>query len=252
LSSLRPVVIDSNLAVMVVADTTRSEAAERLIDRLGREGYQLLAPRLWRYEVTSTINKYRADKLIDRDRVPHLCLRKSSGRIECLSDAASERVPDADTQPRPAPRHAVAASNLLAELIGPYSRGKAGPGGWWIVIEPELHFVRDVEVMVPDVAGWRRTRMPSLPTDQRYEVYPDWICEVLSPSTRSKDREIKMPLYAKYGVTDAWVIDPVAGTLEAYQRSGSEWTQLGTYGAEVVVSAQPFEAARFRVGDLWT
>ena len=174
--------------------------------------------------------------------------------LEALPEGLRGEIIDGQlyTQPRPAPRHAVAASNLLAELIGPYSRGKAGPGGWWIVIEPELHFVRDVEVMVPDVAGWRRTRMPSLPTDQRYEVYPDWICEVLSPSTCSKDREIKMPLYAKYGVTDAWVIDPVAGTLEAYQRSGSEWTQLGTYGAEVVVSAQPFEAARFRVGDLWT
>jgi Uma2 family endonuclease len=156
------------------------------------------------------------------------------------------------TQPRPAPRHGVAASNLGAELIGPYSRGRGGPGGWWIIVEPELHFVRDTEVLVPDLAGWRRERMPEIPRGQRFEVMPDWICEILSPSTRSKDREIKMPLYARYGVTHAWLVDPDAQTLEAYELRGAQWAQLAAYGADDRVAAAPFDAAAFRVGDLWS
>jgi Uma2 family endonuclease len=146
----------------------------------------------------------------------------------------------------------VAASNLGAELIGPYSRGRGGPGGWWVINEPELHFVRDTEILVPDLAGWRRERMPEIPRGQRFEVMPDWICEILSPSTRSKDREIKMPLYARYGVTHAWLVDPDAQTLEAYELRGAQWAQLAAYGADDRVAAAPFDAAAFRVGDLWS
>jgi hypothetical protein len=79
------------------------------------------------------------------------------------------------------------------------TRATEDPGEWWILVEPELHFVRDIEVVVPDIAGWRRERMPSLPDGHRIEVVPDWVCEVLSPSTESKDREIKMPIYTHYG-----------------------------------------------------
>jgi Uma2 family endonuclease len=156
------------------------------------------------------------------------------------------------TQPRPAPLHALAASHLGAELIGPYSRGRSGPGGWWILFEPELHFVRDTEVAVPDLAGWRRERMPEMPPDHRFEIAPDWICEVLSPSTRSKDREIKMPLYAKRGVRYAWLLDPVARTLETYTQDGAAWASLAVYGAGDEVAAAPFEAAAFRLAELWT
>jgi len=155
------------------------------------------------------------------------------------------------TQPRPAPRHQVAASKLGGKLTNPYSEGEGGPGGWWIIDEPEVHFVRDSVVLVPDLAGWRRERMPETPRDSHYEVVPDWICEILSPSTRSRDREIKMPLYASYGVHHAWLIDPDIETLEAYELRGTEWAQLGTYGADATPAAAPFPAAAFRVGDLW-
>jgi Uma2 family endonuclease len=155
------------------------------------------------------------------------------------------------TQPRPAAPHALAASNLGAELLGPYSRGRDGPGGWWIIDEPELHFLRNTEILVPDLAGWRRARMTEIPRDQRFEVVPDWICEILSPATRSKDREIKMPLYARYGVAHAWLIDPDTQTLEAFQLRGAEWAQVAVCGAEDTVAAAPFEAAGFRVADLW-
>jgi len=155
------------------------------------------------------------------------------------------------TQPRPAPRHQVAASKLGGKLTGPYSDGEGGPGGWWIVDEPEIHFVREKVVFVPDLAGWRRERMPEIPRNPPFEVVPDWICEILSPSTRSKDREIKMPLYARYGVGNAWLIDPDAETLEAYELRGAQWAQLGVYGADDAPAAAPFEVATFRVGDLW-
>jgi hypothetical protein len=106
-------------------------------------------------------------------------------------------------QPRPAWPHIVAASGLGYELIGPFQRGRGGPGGWWIVDAPELHFTRDAEVDVPDLAGWRRGRMLNHPPVHRIEIVPDWICEVLSPSSERKDRNIKMPIYAEFGLSYA-------------------------------------------------
>jgi Uma2 family endonuclease len=117
---------------------------------------------------------------------------------------------------------------------------------------PELHFVRDREVLVPDLAGWHRERMPVLPDGHRFEIVPDWVCEVLSPSTRSKDREIKMPLYARYGVGHAWLVDPDTQTLEAYEPRGAQWSQLAVFAADSVLAATPFEAAAFRVASLWS
>jgi Uma2 family endonuclease len=110
------------------------------------------------------------------------------------------------TQPRPTAPHLRVESTLGSKVHRRYDEGDGGPGGWWILVEPELHFVRDTEVLVPDIAGWRRERMPSLPDGHRFEVVPDWVCEIPSPSTESKDREIKMPTYAHYGVAHAWLV----------------------------------------------
>jgi len=102
------------------------------------------------------------------------------------------------THPRPAPRHARSTSALTGKLFGPYDEGDGGPGGWWILDEPELHL--GSEVLVPDLAGWRRERMPQLPETAWFELAPDWVCEVLSPSTAQTDRSLKLPLYAKHGI----------------------------------------------------
>jgi Uma2 family endonuclease len=102
------------------------------------------------------------------------------------------------TQPRPAPHHSRASSSLGDELVSPFDKGRGGPGGWWILDEPELHLGHDV--LVPDIGGWRRERMPRLPDTAWFELAPDWVCEVLSPGTARKDRVLKMPLYARYGV----------------------------------------------------
>ncbi len=155
------------------------------------------------------------------------------------------------TQPRPSGPHARAESVLQIELGGPFDRGKGGPGGWWILVEPEIHFIRDTEVCVPDLAGWRRERMSAIPRDQRFEIVPDWVCEILSPSTESKDRQVKMPLYARYGVSFAWLIDPVAQTLEAYCLERDDWIPIGHWQGDQRIEVRPFERVPLDLAGLW-
>lgn len=159
-------------------------------------------------------------------------------------------------QPRPAPKHALAASSIGDELLSPFQKGRyGGPGGWWILDEPELHL--DQHIFVPDLAGWRKSRMPQLPETAWFELVPDWICEVLSPSTAQKDRVIKMPLYARYGVKHVWLVDPVIRTLEVYELQQTEvaheakWLLLATYSNDQCVAIPPFEAIDFPLSALW-
>ena len=158
-----------------------------------------------------------------------------------------------ETHPRPAPRHARASSSLGGKIVTPYDHGQGGPGGWWILDEPELHL--DVDIMVPDLAGWRRERMPELPETAWFECVPDWVCEVLSPSTGKTDRAIKMPLYAHYGVEYLWLVDPDLQTLEAYQlqpeSSGNKWVLLKTLRDDQSVSLPPFTETSFDLSVLW-
>ena len=156
------------------------------------------------------------------------------------------------TQPRPAGPHASASSVLGMDIGSAYHRGRGGPGGWWIIDEPEIHFVRDREVLVPDIAGWRRERMPALPKDHRFEVVPDWVCEVLSPGTQRKDRVAKMKVYARYGVAFLWLVDPLERILETYALENGQWTVTGLYQDQDDVSAAPFEAVTLALNDLWT
>ena len=153
-------------------------------------------------------------------------------------------------QPRPAPRHACASSALGGDLCGPFQRGRGGPGGWWILDEPELH-LPDGDILVPDLAGWRVARMPDLPETAYFELAPDWICEVLSPSTAADDRADKLPIYARAGVAHAWLVDPILKTLEVLRREGERWTLLATYKGDAVVSAEPFDAVPLELGALW-
>jgi Uma2 family endonuclease len=118
-------------------------------------------------------------------------------------------------------------------------------------VEPKVHFIRDVEVVVPDLAGWRRERMPAIPRDHRFEVVPDWVCEILSPSTAQKDRALKLPLYARYGVAHAWLVDPLACTLEAFELRQGQWVLLGVIGEDDPVCFPPFTVVTFSLADLW-
>jgi Uma2 family endonuclease len=151
--------------------------------------------------------------------------------------------------PRPAPRHAVAGSSLGVLVGGPYQHGRGGPGGWWILGEPELHLGRDV--LVPDLAGWRRARMPRMPSTAYFPLAPDWVCEILSPSTASLDRVKKLTIYAREQVAHAWLIDPVARTLEVLRVEAGRWTILATHTGSEVVRADPFAEIELELESLW-
>lgn len=155
--------------------------------------------------------------------------------------------------PRPSPKHANTAIGVTDSLRGPFGRGRGGPGGWIILIEPELHL--DADVLVPDIAGWRRERLPQLPDTAFVEMAPDWICEVLSPSTARFDRTVKLPRYAEAGVSFAWLIDPATQTLEVYERNphhaGARWLLLGAFGGDDQIRPVPFDAVPFELADLW-
>jgi len=124
------------------------------------------------------------------------------------------------TQPRSAWAHALASSSLGDEWVGPFQKGRGGPGGQWIIDEPEVHFILDTEVTAPDIAGWRKERLQEPPSGHKIQVIPGWICEIISPSSKSTDREIKMPLYAPYQVSYLWLVDPKETLLEAYKLEG--------------------------------
>lgn len=156
---------------------------------------------------------------------------------------------DLITSPRPAARHARASSRLGTSLGGPFDRGVGGPGGWVILDEPELHLAHDV--IVPDLAGWRRERMPSIPDVAAFELAPDWICEVLSSSTAAVDRSKKLPLYAREKVAHAWLVDPIAKTVEVLRLVGDSWSLVSTYAGDVTVRAEPFDSVELDLAALW-
>ncbi len=155
------------------------------------------------------------------------------------------------TMSRPSGRHAGASSSLGMRIGPPFRFGDNGPGGWWIIDEPEIHFIRNQEVAVPDLAGWRRERMPNVPDDHRFEIVPDWLCEILSPSTAKKDRVVKLPIYARYGVPYVWIVDPLAQTLEAFELREGHWTLIAALKDDDPVAVPPFDAVTFSLADLW-
>ena len=153
------------------------------------------------------------------------------------------------THPRPAAPHALASSRLGGELTGPFDRGRGGPGGWWIIFEPELHLGEDI--LVPDLAGWRRERMPDYPDAAYFTLAPDWVCEVLSASTRKLDLHGKRPVYAREGIGHLWLVDPADRTLEAFELREGQWVLIASAKDDDPVSIRPFDAVTFSLGDLW-
>ncbi|HXA20325.1 MAG TPA: Uma2 family endonuclease [Thermoanaerobaculia bacterium] len=151
--------------------------------------------------------------------------------------------------PRPAIPHMNVISALGADLNIRFQRGSGGPGGWWILVETEAHV--EGHGFVPDVAGWRRERLPVLPTAATIDIAPDWVCEVQSPSTARLDRVKKLPMYAEIGVRHVWLIDPPGQTLEVLRLENDRWMIAGNYGGDDVVRAEPFEAVEIELAALW-
>jgi Uma2 family endonuclease len=152
--------------------------------------------------------------------------------------------------PRPAPKHAQASTTLGEELGPPFKRGRGGPGGWLILFEPELHL--GPHVVVPDLAGWRRERMPEMPVDRPYFVMaPDWVCEVLSPSTASLDRGDKLKVYSSFAVGHVWFVDPDAKTLEIFAHDEKGYRLIDVFSNDAKVRAVPFDAIELDLSLLW-
>jgi hypothetical protein len=151
--------------------------------------------------------------------------------------------------PRPASPHAFTNSGLSYELMGPFQRGRGGPGGWWLLTEPELHF--GAQVVVPDLAGWRRERMPQVPEVAFFELAPDWVCEVASPSTAKLDRTKKTRVYARAGVGHLWIVDPLARTLEVFRLERGRWSLVAAHADEETVRAEPFDAVELSLAGWW-
>lgn len=152
-------------------------------------------------------------------------------------------------QPRPASRHSRAATALGAKIGGPFDYDGSGPGGWWIIYEPELHLGDDV--LVPDVAGWRRERLPAFPEVAAFTLAPDWVCEVLSPGTRRRDLTDKRDIYGEQGVGWLWFVDPEARTLEAFALQDRGWALVAAHGGDAEVRVAPFDAIGFPLSALW-
>lgn len=151
--------------------------------------------------------------------------------------------------PRPALLHAQATSTLGEELGPPFKRGRGGPGGWIILDEPELHL--GPHVLVPDLGGWRRTRMPEMPDKAFADLAPDWVCEVLSPGTASLDRGEKLTVYNTFMVEHVWLVDPIARTLEVLAHDPKGYRTLALYSADAKIRAVPFDAIELELSLLW-
>ncbi|MDY0040442.1 MAG: Uma2 family endonuclease [Desulforhabdus sp.] len=151
--------------------------------------------------------------------------------------------------PRPSRTHIYTTSALDKKIGSPYQFGEGGPGGWIILVEPEVGLGE--HILVPDLAGWREDRYPDEEPHNWISVAPDWICEILSPGTRRRDRMEKMPIYAQFGVSFLWLIDPIDKTLEVFRLKEGEWTVAGLHAGEAKVRAVPFIEIEISLSDLW-
>ena len=149
---------------------------------------------------------------------------------------------------RPPFRYIYAASVLAAELGARFDGSSTDPDGWIMLNKPELHFGKDV--LVPDITGWRRSRLPELPDAAFMTLAPDWICEVLSPITETLDRS-KLRIYAREGVSYAWLLDPLLQSLEVLSLEAGRWTTLASHEGSARVRGAPFDALELELGALW-
>src|SRR5688572_28665089 len=185
----------------------------------------------------------------ERTGVPRVEASDVRGRAERPENKVAE-ILDGELflSPRPPPRHAVASCSLTRALA-PFDDGPGGRGGWRILFEPELHFGEDV--VVPDLGGWRRERLPAIPDTALFSLAPDWVCEVLSPSTERIDRSRKLRIYAQAGVSHAWLVNPVERTLEVLRLREGTWTIVAVCSGDDAIRAEPFDALELPLGRLW-
>jgi Uma2 family endonuclease len=152
--------------------------------------------------------------------------------------------------PRPRLRHARSAWKLTASLDGPFDRGAGGPGGWLFLAEPELHL--GPNVVVPDLAGWRREQLPDLPDEAFLTLAPHWVCEITSPSTQRIDCGVKMDIYLREHAHHVWLLDPIERLVEVFHRSDRAWVRLGSWTGGMPARLEPFDAIELDLDAVWS
>ena len=171
--------------------------------------------------------------------------------LEAVPDGVKAEILDGDLwiSPQPLPRHQHVAVRLTIELGPPFQDGRGGPGGWYLLYEPELHFNGDA--LVPDLAGWRSHRDLRLMDNAHITAAPDWVCEIISPSTEKIDRTLKKRLYARNGVKFLWLVDTLKRRLEVMKLNAGEWRPVLDLRDDSVAAAEPFDALPFSLARLW-
>jgi Uma2 family endonuclease len=185
-------------------------------------------------------------------------LRRKLGRpatmadLEALPPTLKGEIIDGElyVQPRPRAVHANVEGAIVDDVRGPYQRGRGGPGGWWLLPEPGIEVPGSPE-FVPDVGGWRRERLPQLPSDEPIRIVPDWICEVLSPGTRGYDLVTKRRFYARIGVGWLWYVDVEAKSVNVSRLDGGHWIEIATHGEDERVRLEPFAAIEIDLAQWW-
>jgi len=187
-------------------------------------------------------------------RFPNLDPAVVEGYLQAPAGVVAEIIAgELSLLPRPRRRHARTSSRLGARLASFDDPREGDPGGWIILDEPEIEFGPKPDVLIPDLAGWRRERCPPgfFDDDEDPAIVPDWVCEVLSPSTARTDRHRKLPIYHREGVGHAWLIDPIAHTLEVFRHTQGGWLLVATFAGDEPVYAEPFEAVALDLTALW-
>jgi Uma2 family endonuclease len=151
--------------------------------------------------------------------------------------------------PRPSYEHSHVEFALSSKLGPPFRFAEGGPGGWILLIEPEI--LLGADLLVPDMAGWRRERLQGTPRENWTSVAPDWVCEILSPRTARVDRVRKMPIYARHAVGHIWLIDPTLKTLEVFRLESGRWSLLASFADTDRVRAEPFHEVEIDLASLW-
>ncbi len=171
--------------------------------------------------------------------------------IEALPEHLTGEIIDGElfVSPRPAAHHVRAEGEIHADLRDPFDRGRGGPGGWLLLIEVELHL--GANVLVPDIAGWRRERLGAVPDTAAVTIAPDWLCEVLSPSTAKLDRGKKLTAYGRHGIEWVWLVDPILRSVEVYRRIDGHWVFGGMFTDDARVRIPPFHAVELDMAGWW-
>lgn len=159
---------------------------------------------------------------------------------------------DVVLSPAPLPRHSKAQGSARRFLGGPFDDddGHGGPGGWWIFVEVDVR-LSPHDIVRPDLAGWRRERLSQPGRVRPIEVVPDWVCEVLSPSTAARDRITKRRLYAQAQIPFYWLIDPELRAVEALALRDGAWVELGVFDETATARIAPFDAIELDIGRLF-